>query len=87
MVWLLVLEVEGRGNLGLREMAEAELVSFFEKACKAADRAVSNGAILPAEEVRCQETLKAMGAVEVSTALLLSTQVRGALLFGTFRFW
>ncbi|XP_024367084.1 transcription elongation factor TFIIS [Physcomitrium patens] len=56
-------------------MAEAELVSFFEKACKAADRAVSNGAILPAEEVRCQETLKAMGAVEVSTALLLSTQV------------
>jgi transcription elongation factor S-II len=57
-------------------MAEAELVSLFDKASKAAERAVDkDGEVLPAEEARCKEALKAMAAVEVSTALLLSTQV------------
>jgi len=57
-------------------MAEAELVRLFEKASKAADRSVSkDGVVLAAEEARCKDALKAMGAVEVSTALLLSTQV------------
>lgn len=71
-------------------MAEAsaatELVALFETASKAADRAVSkeDGAVLAAEEARCKDALKAMGAVEVCTALLLSTQVCVGVKF--FRF-
>lgn len=73
-------QLEG-GDLGLLQMAEAELVSLFEKASNAAEKAVSDGAVLAAEEMRCQEALKAMGAVEVSTSILLSTQVGGIFIF------
>lgn len=53
----------------------AELVALFEQASKAAERALDGGTVLAAEEARCTEALKAMGGVEVSTALLMSTQV------------
>lgn len=53
-----------------------ELVELFEKASKAADRASGDGGVVvPAEETRCTDALKSMGNIEVSTSLLLSTQV------------
>ena len=69
-------EREGEFRVGrMAEASGAELVALFEKASKAADRAVQDGAVLAAEEARCTDALKAMGAMEVSTALLMSTQV------------
>lgn len=63
-------------------MAEAELLELFEKASKAARKAcnledVGEGTaeVDASEETRCTDALKAIGAVEISTALLLSTQV------------
>jgi len=53
----------------------AELVELFDKASKAADRAVADGEVVAAEEARCIEALKAMGTLPVSTSLLMSTQV------------
>ncbi|KAH9546346.1 hypothetical protein CY35_12G091000 [Sphagnum magellanicum] len=53
----------------------AELVELFEKASKAADRAVADAEVVAAEEARCIEALKAMGTLPVSTSLLMSTQV------------
>lgn len=54
----------------------AELVELFEKASKAADKASGDGGVVvPAEEARCTDALKSMGNIEVSTSLLLSTQV------------
>ncbi|CAM6009854.1 unnamed protein product [Sphagnum balticum] len=52
-----------------------DLVELFEKASKAAERAVGDGGVVGAEEVRCTEALKAMGSLPVSTAILMSTQV------------
>jgi hypothetical protein len=60
----------------MAEVSGAELVALFEKASKAAERAAQkDGAVLAAEEARCTDALTAMGGVEVSTALLMSTQV------------
>lgn len=73
-------------------MAEAsaatELVGLFEKASKAADRAVSrDGVVMPAEETRCKDALERMGEVEVSTSLLFSTQVRSGTGRNFVGFW
>ena len=59
----------------MADVSGAELVALFEKASKAAERALEDGAVLAAEEARCTDALKAMGGVEVCTALLMSTQV------------
>lgn len=64
-------------------MAEAELLELFEKANKAARKACSNvddggggtAVVDASEEARCTDALRAIGAVDISTALLLSTQV------------
>lgn len=64
-------------------MAEAELLELFEKATKAARKACDiddNGegtAVVDAsEEARCTDALRAISAVNISSTLLLSTQVR-----------
>jgi hypothetical protein len=62
----------------------AELVELFEKASKAADRAVADGEVVAAEEARCIEALKAMGTLPVSTSLLMSTQVHKPSLLPVF---
>jgi hypothetical protein len=62
----------------------AELVELFEKASKAADRAVADGEVVAAEEARCIEALKAMGTLPVSTSLLMSTQVHNPSLLPVF---
>jgi len=62
-------------------MAEAELLELFEKTSKAARKACSiedgegTAVVDASEEARCTEALRAIGAVDISTALLLSTQV------------
>ena len=58
-------------------MAESELLELFEKANKAARKAFVDaaGVVDDAEESRCTEALKAISAVDISTSLLLSTQV------------
>lgn len=58
-------------------MAESELLELFEKANKAARKAfvAAAGVVDDAEESRCTEALKAISAVDISTSLLLSTQV------------
>jgi len=61
-----------------------DLVELFEKASKAAERAVGDGGGVGAEEVRCTEALKAMGSLPVSTAILMSTQVFNPLLLPIF---
>ncbi len=61
-----------------------DLVELFEKASKAAERAVGDGGVVGAEEVRCTEALKAMGSLPVSTAILMSTQVFNPLLLPIF---
>lgn len=60
-------------------MAE-ELLRLFEKASKAARNAMGDGEGF-AEEARCTDALKALAGVEVSTSLLMSTQVFLSLLF------
>lgn len=60
-------------------MAE-ELLRLFEKASKAASKAMGDGEGF-AEEARCMEALKALAGVEVSTSLLMSTQVSRYLVF------
>lgn len=71
-----------------RKMAEngqmVDLVDLFEKASKAAERAVGDGGVVGTEEVRCTEALKAMGSLPVSTAILMSTQVFNPLLLPIF---
>lgn len=64
-------------------MAEAELLELFEKATKAARKACDNDddgegtAVVDAsEETRCTDALRAISAVNISSTLLLSTQVR-----------
>lgn len=63
-------------------MAESELLELFEKAHKAARKAFADaaGVLDGAEESRCTEALEAIGAVDISTSLLLSTQVLKRLL-------
>ena len=61
-------------------MMAAELLRLFGKASKAASKAMGDGEGF-AEEARCTEALKALAAVEVSTSLLMSTQVSRSLLF------
>lgn len=66
-------------------MAEAELMELFEKASKAARKACTgsdeDGAdgtaviVDASEEERCTDALRAIGALDISTTLLLSTQV------------
>jgi hypothetical protein len=61
-----------------------DLVELFDKASKAAERAVGDGGMVGAEEVRCTEALKAMGSFPVSTAILMSTQVFNPCFFPSF---
>eukprot|EP01018_Ginkgo_biloba_P004619 Gb_10316 [translate_table: standard] len=54
---------------------ESELLELFEKARKAADIAAADDGPVEAEEERCLDALKALRAVPVTMAILVSTQV------------
>ncbi|KAH9308909.1 hypothetical protein KI387_036820, partial [Taxus chinensis] len=54
---------------------ECELVELFEKAKKAADKAVKDEGSMEAEEQRCLDALTALASLPVTMAVLLSSQV------------
>ena len=57
--------------MGSSKAVEKYIMELFEKAKKAADKAITD----EAEEKRCLDTLKAIRAVPVTMGVLVSTQV------------
>lgn len=57
--------------MGSSKAVEKEIMELFEKAKKAADKAITD----EAEEQHCLDALKALRAVPVTMGVLVSTQV------------